>query len=409
VPHTVHAADWPRLLKAGETVYMPGCSGESPLLREALMAQPQAAAGVTFTGMYIPGVNRFDWASLTPTTRIAGYFYVPDQRASFLAGRVDLHPLSYVESYRHLETQARIDTAILHLSPPDAHGHCSLGLAADFTPAVWTKARRRIAHINPNLPRTQSPTISYHSVDYVIDAPGDLLEYRTPPVTPDIARIAQSIAGLIENGATLQLGLGNIPKAVVSALADKEGLAIHSGMITDPVAQLGAARVTTGVALGTRELYAWVAKAENLRFAPVGFTHATSTLGQIERFTAINSIIEIDLFGQANAEMMGGQLASSPGGLVDFLRGARIAPGGQAIVALKSTAQGGAASRIVPRLGQALVGIARADIDVVVTEQGLARLGGLSVEGRAHALIAIADPAHQPMLQDAWTHVRQSL
>jgi acyl-CoA hydrolase len=406
----IDPSDWPSLLCPGETVYWPGCSGESPLLWEALAASPGAAAGVTFTGMWIPTLNRHDPAALTPTTRARAYFAVPEQRASFEAGRIDLLPLTYWQSYRHLAEVATIDTAVLHLSPPDAQGLCSLGVAADFTPAVWRKAKRRIAHLNPNMPRTQAPAIHISELDRVIEAPGPLLQAPTPAVTPDIAAIASHIAALIPNGATLQFGLGNVQRGVLEALAGREGLAIHSGMVSDPVLALSPdTRITTGVAVGTDPLYAWAASAPHLRFAPVGFTHDQATLRAIPQLIAINSIIEIDLFAQANAEVMNGKLVSSPGGLTDFLRGARASPGGKAIVALRASAKDGAVSRIVPELAQRLVSIGRADIDWVVTEQGAVSLAGLGLEARAAALISLAHPHQQPMLKEAWTVARRSL
>jgi acyl-CoA hydrolase len=416
MPQRISAQEWPALLCPDERVFMPGCSGESPLLLEALAARPDCARDVTFTGMFIPGINRFDYAALTLTTRLRSYFANPDWRTGFDAGRIDLVPLSYWQAFHDLAGQ-RIDTAVLHVTPPNAQGQCSMGVAADFAPAVMQRARRRIAHVNPLMPRPRhAPTIAWADLDLVIEAPGPLRTVSTPPVTAPVAAIARHIASLIGDGDTLQLGVGNVQRGVLEACAGKSDLHIHSGMISDalmPLAASGAladgVAVTCGVALGEQALYDWCHDNPSLRFAPVSHTHDGAVLRQISSFRAINSAIEVDLFGQANLETMEGRLVSAPGGATDFLRGARASPGGLAILALKSTAAGGRQSRIVPQLAGRLVSLARTDADVIVTENGIARVGALGLDDRAAALIGIAAIEHQPLLQEAWTLARRAL
>jgi acyl-CoA hydrolase len=418
MPASIAAEAWPALLRPGMTVYAPGCGGQSAVLLAALAAAPARAAGVTFTGVWIPGVNRFDFAGLDPAARSRLFFLAPEFRESFARGRADYLPIPYSAIYPLLE-RTPIDLALLQVSPPDENGECSLGLAADFTPAVMHRAALRLAHVNPAMPHTAgAPKIALAALDYIVDATSPLLTYDTGGLGGAFEAIGRNIASLIEDGDTLQFGLGQVQGAVLRALADKRNLRIHSGMISDPVLDLidaGAllpvpGAITTGVALGSAALYERAARDPRFRFAPVSFTHDIATLRAIPDFVAINSTIEIDLLSQANAEMMGGRQLSGAGGLVDFLRGARAAKNGRAILALQSTAKGGSVSRIVAQLDKgASVSIARGDVDIVVTEHGIADLRGRGIDQRAEALIAIAGPAFREELAAAWHAMRKTM
>lgn len=419
MPQAIAIADIPELLAPGMRVYAPGCGGESPAVTAALAARPERAAGVTFAGVYIPGVNRFDYAALHPQARVETVFMTPALRGSYDAGRVDHYPLSYPQADRWL-AGGTFDLALLHLAPPDGKGRCSLSIAGDFTPAAWPRAGRIAAHINPNLPAlADAPSVPYEAIDYAAEAPGPLLSAPAAGIDAAGAAIAGHVAGLVDDGACLQLGLGSVQAAVLHALAaaGRTGLRIHSGMIADPVVDLAEAgvlldapgAVTTGVLLGTDRLYRWAAAADNLCIRPVNETHAHATLAGIDGLVAVNSALEVDLFGQINAETLGGRQVSAVGGLVDFLRGAAESKGGLPVVALKSVAGADRRSRIRARLSGPLVSGARADAGLVVTEHGVADLRGLSVHARAQALIAIADPAHRDSLLRAWREIGNRL
>lgn len=401
------------LVAMSPEIYAPGCAGHSLLFEGWLREVSEAAAGATFTGVHIPTVNRFDFASLTPTTRFRGIFLSSERRAAGRDGRLLHLPLSYLDTWRWLERSARFDLALVQVSPPDADGECSLGLACDFTPAAWPHATRIVAHVNPAMPRTDGPSIPWSRIDAAVEAEAPLLEAPDAKPNPTLAAIAERIRALVEDGATVQLGLGRLQAEVLRALSGHRGLRIHAGMVSDGLLALAGAgalaagdAVTCGVALGTAPLYRRV--PDLARFAPVGETHDLARLARIERFTAINAALEVDLLGQVNGELGGGRQISGVGGLADFARGARLAPRGRSIVALPSTDQNGG-SRIVPCLAAGPVSLARIDADVVVTEHGVAMIRELDVEARARALIAIAAPGHRESLERAWRELRRRL
>lgn len=407
-------------LRPGLRVYAPGCGGHSALFERWLRETPDCADGVEFCGVHIPGVNRFDFGALHPRARMRNIFLAPEWRATWASGRFALQPLAYSQFVRQLAATA-FDLALVQVAPADAAGEHSLGIAADFTPAALQGARRVFAHVNPRMPRTRGPTIPAARIDAIVEADTPLLEL--PDAEPDaaLARLASHVAGLVADGDTLQFGLGRMQAAVLRALVDRRGLRVHSGMVSDSLLRLEAAGalaardaadppVTCGVALGTPALYAALADPTLARFAPVSYTHDHGVLRAIDRFKSINGAIAVDLLGQVAAETVDGAQVSGIGGLTDFARGARSAVGGRSIIALLSTARGGSLSRIVPRLGEDdITGVARLDVDTVVSEHGVAEIGALDVDARAAALVAIADPAHREALREAWARQRARL
>jgi acyl-CoA hydrolase len=419
MPRSMSQAGLPAALEPNLRVYAPGATGESPVLTEALRAAPEASRGVTYTGVWLPGINHVDYASLHPEARAEAYFMGPDQRPSFEAGRTQYFPLSYYQIYRRFLEGPAPDLALLHLSSPDVDGRCSLGLANDFTPAILGRTPRLIAHINPAMPRTMGAAkIAYDDLEAVIEAEAPLpTEPPGAATAGGFEAIARHLSGLVRDGDILQVGIGRV-QAVLAGFADRRDLLIHAGIIGDGVMALARAgaladrpgAVTTGVAYGSPELYRFAAEDGRVRFAPVGYTHDTATLRAIPRLVAINSVIEIDLLGQANAESVDGRQISSAGGITDFLRGARLSDGGLPIVALQATAKRGSVSRIVPQLpAGAPVSVPRGDIGLVVTEYGIADLRDKSVDGRAEALIGIAAPDFRDELAEAWAERRRGM
>ncbi|MAD38219.1 MAG: 4-hydroxybutyrate coenzyme A transferase [Tistrella sp.] len=402
-----------RALAPARRIYAAGCAGEPTGVLAALGACG-ALRDKTLTGVFIPGVNRLDLAALDPTLTVESIFVTPALRRGFEAGRVRHLPLAYVDTYHHLQASP-IDAALFTVAPP-RDGMVSLAMAHDFTPAVAAGRARLYGVILPDLPEPRDGIrIPIDRFSGLIDSDG--LPAGLPPDRDDPvqARIGARIAGLIEDGATIQTGIGAAPAALLRALKDHRDLGLHAGMVTAAGLELLEAGVasrgiTTGVALGTPDFHQRIARAERVRFRPVAETHDIARLGALPRLVAVNGAIEVDLFGQASAEMIGGRQISGQGGLVDFLRGARRSAGGKAVVALASTAAGGARSRIVPVLESGtVVSIQRADIDIVVTEYGCADLRGCDLDMRAERLIAVAAPEFQGELERAWSRIRRQI
>jgi acyl-CoA hydrolase len=345
-------------------------------------------------------VNRTDPASFHPNASLTSFFVFGDIARSYQAGKARFLPLHYSSIFAYL-ARLPIDVALIQVTPPDADGLCSLGPSVHFVPAVLDRAKV-VAEVNAAMPRpAHSVTVPYDRLDVVVETEHPLVPLAGEPPSAQAQKIAAHVAGLIEDGDTLQVGIGKLPGAVLAALHGHRGLRLHGGTVTDEVMDLHAAGalgpMVCCTALGTR-VYDWTASQNDLRFAPVSHTHSARALGEIERFTAINAVLAVDLSGQANAEVLCGRQVSGTGGLMDFVRGARLSPGGRSILVLPAMA--GSTSRIVPRLDEKnhIVSLPRADADIVVTEHGVAHLRDKSLDERAQALIAIADTATRDAL-----------
>ncbi len=399
-------------------LYVAGCSGEPLAILEAFRTDPDLADGVTFCGIWIPGVNSTDWASLSPSSQAESIFLSPALRPSFEAGRTHFLPLSYTQSTAWL-SRAKIDGGVVMVTPPDEAGMVSLGVSADFSTLILDRPDIPVLGLinHAMAAPVHGPKIPLDRFSMTAETDTPLVQVPEANLPSTFERIGQHIADLCTDGDTLQFGLGNVQQAVLKALKDHKDLRIHAGMVSNPLVELldqGAladdyGAITTGVAIGTDALYDRVVLEDRVLFAPVTYTHAISTLAALPRFKAINSCIEVDLFGQANAEFLKGRQVSGTGGLVDFLRGAREAEDARGVIALASTAKKGTLSRIVPRLPQDATSIARADVDTVVTEHGVAELKHKTIEQRAKALISIADPAFQDHLATQWFEIRKGL
>ena len=403
-------------LHPGARVFVSTLSGESALLQDELRADPERARGVTFIGVQFPGIDRADYLSAHPQARQTAYFMSPSVRAGIAEGRAELLSLDYPGIARQLRDGAPADVAIAQLTLPDTDGWCSPGLASDFMPLVWSRARRRVAHLNPRLPRTHgSFRVHVSELAWAVEADAPLLAFAEPACGDVETRIGAHVAALVRDGDTLQFGIGSVPLALAGALTSHRRLRIHSGIVTSALRTLweaGAidaeARITTGVVLGDPAFHDFAARLEPLWLTDVAHTHDVPTIGAIPRFIAINTAVEVDLFGQVNAERAHGVIQAGAGGLPAFAQGAQASAGGRLLICLSATARAGQVSRIVPALGaQALCTVPRYLTDAVITEHGVAELRGLSLDARAQALIAIAAPAHRSVLAEAWSAIRR--
>jgi len=404
--------------RPGERVFVPAIAGESALLADELRADPARAKDVHFVSVQFPSIDTLDYLAVHPQARLTAFFMSPSARQALPSGRAALLGEDYAGIAQLLRNGPAVDLAVAHVSPPDEQGRCSPGISSDFLPLVWARARRRIAHINPRMPRTRgSFSVALADLDGHVEADRPLLSYQDPAVSEVDLRIAAHAAGLVRDGDTLQLGIGTVPLALGRALSAHRHLRVHAGMVTDVVRHLsetGAldadARIITGVALGDAALREFAAHHEQLWFTDVSQTHDVTAISRIPRFIAVNSAVEVDLLGQVNSERIGGALQAGAGGLPVFAQGALLSRGGRLLICLRATAARGTVSRIVPALdAQAVCTLPRHLADAVITEHGAAELRGRSIEQRARALIGIAAPQHQTALADAWEQMRAEL
>lgn len=306
-----------------------------------------------------------------------------------------------------------LDVALIQTSLPDEDGCLSLGISVDIVKAAVEKASLVIAQVNAHMPRVPGDTFIHISeVDFIVHHDEPLLEYQTE-VDPDVAeRIGGYIAGLVQDGDTLQIGYGSLPDAVLPSLRDKKQLGVHTELLTDGIVTLmetgvidnsqkfiNPGRTVAALCIGSRETYAYLHENPAIEFRTADYTNNPLVIAAYNNMIAINSALEIDLTGQATAESLGKTFYSGIGGQADFMRGAALAQGGKAILVLPSTAENGSISRITPLLKEGVgVTLNRGDVQYVVTEYGIAYLHGKSIRERAMELIGIAHPKFRPWL-----------
>ncbi len=389
-------------------LYVSGCAAEIDAA-PGLIAR-HCPPGATVAGIMNPVVNLRSYADGARGQGFRTFFPTPAALLDTARGIADYSPWSYSTMSGWMRAPGRFDTALVMVSPTDADGTCSLGVQADFLPDFWRGVRRLIGFVNPRMPRTEGETrLPADAFCLLVDCEADLLELPHREADETAAAIARHAASLIGDDCTVQFGIGQIPALVAQALSDRKRLRIHSGVIDRSVITLMEAGalapdrpVVAGVALGSREFYAGLDRDPRYRFMPVSHTHSLVTLASLPRFVSVNSVLQVDLAGQANAETSRCRIVASPGGLPDFVRGAMAAPGGISVLALRARGKGSSRG-IVARLGPGQPAtLPRVDADVIVTEFGIAHVRNLGMEARAEAIIAIADPEDRASLRQAW-------
>ena len=398
------------VLAPGARVFIPGSAAECGALTDLLLSD--AAPPLAITASLVPGINPAPvWPPRPGTTLASPFPFGPAGTQG--AGQLRHMALSYYQFDRALAAQ-KFDFCVVQVAPPDADGRASLGPAVEFTPTALRGGARIIAVVNPNLPAMpDAPWIRLADAAVVIDSDAPLRTYDAGAPTAEATAIAANIAGFIGDGATVQIGLGKVPDALLRALTDRRGLRLHSGMLSDGMQALVAAgaldpthKPTSCVHVGTSAHYDWLRGRGGVVVAPVSQTHAPATLAAQPELVAVNGAVSVDLFGQANLESIGPRAISGVGGAADFAAAAARGTG-VSIVGLPATGPKGA-SRITARL-DGTVSLPRHDIDVIVTEFGAADLRGASVMDRAERLIAIAAPDHRSALTDQWRDIASRL
>ena len=404
----VSAAEAVAGIRSGEQVWVQAAAAPSPVLLDALVARAPELRGVRIAHLHIEGPGPHLRPGLEASFRGRILFAGPNARLAVDEGRAEYIPV-FLSDVPVLIRRGLLplDAALINVSPPDAHGFCSLGTSVEATLAAVQAARTVIAQLNPSMPRTYGEGfIHVDDIDLAVEADVPLYVYSPEPIDDVSRRIGEHVAELVPDGATIQLGIGAIPTAVAALLRAKKDLGVHTEMMTDSILDLVEAGAVTGarkernqgkivatLMMGTPRLYAFVRDNPMLEMRPCDYTNDTHVVRGFSRMVAINSAISIDLTGQVNADSIGWHLYSGFGGQLDFMRGAALAPEGRAIIAMPSTARDGTVSRIVPFLAEgAGVVTTRGHVRTVVTEWGVAELFGKSIRERAQALIAIAHP-----------------
>lgn len=395
-------------LRSGQRIYVAGSSNEpTGLLRD--LAASELPENLEFIQFPLPGLNQTDFTQFNDTASVTTFF-MSSALAKGEAARVNYLPMQMRATYDYLATN--VDVYLLQVAH-DQEGRLRVGPNVDFHESVLAQNPTVIAQLNPSIVAPAgSPLMNPALIDVLIA--NDVSAPALAPANIDDAaqEIGRLVAGLIRDGDCLQTGIGAIPAAILNQLTDKNDLGMHGGLIDDGGMRLiqqgnltGAQKTIdtgkhiTGMALGSDELMQWLATERNVVFRGANHTHEVSAIRQLDGFVSVNSAVEVDLFGQVNAEMAGGRQISGTGGSVDFMRAAKASKGGRSIVAMNATARGGSVSRIVPKVE--MVTALRTDVDTVVTEHGVAQIKDLPNRARAEALIQIAAPQFRDKLRDA--------
>jgi 4-hydroxybutyrate CoA-transferase len=409
------------VIQSGDRVYIhPGCAVPQVLV-DAMVARYEELHNVEVCHLLGVGDAAYVRPEMQGHFRHNAFFIGKNVRSAVNEGRADFTPIFLSEIPELLlNRHYPIDIALIQVSPPDEHGFCSFGVGVDCTKAATEAAKIVVAQVNPHMPRTLGDSFIHISkIDYCVDVNLPLKELpqlegdETPEVLQVYRRIGENVAGLVEDGATLQLGIGRIPDAVVKFLADRKHLGVHSEMVSDgiiPLVESGVitnqqktllpGKIVASFVLGSQQLFDFIDNNPLLEFRPTQFTNDPFTIARNRKMVAINSAIEIDLTGQVCADSMGYKFYSGFGGQLDFIRGAARSEGGKPIIALPSTAKSGTVSRITTGLREGGgVTTSRGDVHYIVTEYGVVNLHGRTVRQRAELLISIAHPDFREELE----------
>lgn len=408
MPNYTAAAQAVQCIRSGDHLFIgSGCAEPQTLVR-ALVARAPELRDVEIFHLLTRGDAPYVDAAHERSFRHNAFFIGANVREAVHDGRADYTPifLSEIPGLFH-RGRLRVDVALIQVAPPDRHGFCSLGISVDVVKAAVARARTVIAEVNPRMPRTLGDSfIPISRIDAFVQVDDPILELPPSKIDDVSDRIGRLAASLVEDGATLQMGIGTIPDAALRHLVDRDDLGVHTEMFSDGLLALiesGAVngkrktllpgKVVASFCMGTKRLYDFIHDNPFFEFRPSEFTNDPFTIARNEKMVAINSALQVDLTGQVCADSLGTRFFSGIGGQVDFIRGSARSPGGKPIIALPSTAKGGAVSRIAPVLDEgAGVVTTRGDVHYVVTEHGIADLHGRTVRERALALISIAHP-----------------
>ena len=401
-------------IQSGNRVYMAGGAGVPKELITGLIRRAPDIRDVELTHILTFAEAPYVEPQFQESIRVNALFIGANVRQAVQAGLADFTPVFLSEIPGLFRNGSLpLDVALISVSPPDDHGFCSFGVEVGTTKPAAESAQIVIAEVNRQMPRTLGDSFIHVSkIDAFVEVDRDLDEFRPEPATEVEKMIGANVAGLIQDGACLQLGLGSIPNAVLDFLGEHRDLGVHTEMFTEALPHLVESGVVTGerktfhpgkvvagFIMGTREVYDFAHDNALIEFHPTDYVNHPGNIAKNDDMVAVNSAIQVDLTGQVCSDSIGEKIYSGFGGQADFMRGAALAKGGLPIIALPSVTTDGNLSRIVPNLDQgAGVVLTRADVHVVVTEYGVAHMLGRNVRQRAEALIGIAHPSFRESL-----------
>jgi acyl-CoA hydrolase len=406
----VTAEEAVKIVKSGDRVYLQAAAAAPTILANALTERASELRNVEICHLHIEGEARYANPEFAKSFHVNSFFIGPNVRHTLAAGNGSYTPVFLSElPYLFRKKVLPLDVAFIHVSTPDSHGYCSLGVSVEATLAAIESSKTVIAQVNPQMPRTFGDGFLHISeIDYLVEVNAPIYVHAMRESTPLEDKIGNYIASLIEDESTLQMGIGSIPNAALSKLSNHKNLGLHTEMFSDGVIDLIESNVINGnfkevsrgralatFLIGSQRLYDFVNDNPFVEMRESSYVNDTARIRKNPKMVAINSAIEVDVTGQVCADSIGARMYSGVGGQMDFIRGASLSDGGKAIIALPSVTKNGD-SRIVPYLKQgAGVVTTRSHIQYIITENGIADLYGKTLRQRATELVKIAHPNHQ--------------
>lgn len=412
----VSSVEAAKMVKSGDVIWAPPASNEPYLFWKALADRKDELEGVTVRQFLSRRKHPHMDPSFAPHIFIECFFVTDHVRDLVKKGYATYVPSNFGDIPRMIRKSSHVDFLVMTVSPMDEHGNLTFGLGCDYTPAAIEVARKIIVEVNPNMPRTNGyNNIHISKVDMIIECDEPLVELPLPQITEKDETIGSYIAELIEDGSTLQVGIGGIPAAVCKFLQHKKDLGIHTELASDYIIGLvesGAlngckksihkGKIVATIVEGTKKFFDYIDKNPIFELHPVDYTNNPYIIAQNHKMVSINATIEVDLFGQCASESIGTMIWGGSGGQADFATGVTMCPNGKGFIVQHSTAKQGTISKIVPTLTPgASVTTGKNYVDHVVTEYGVAKLRGKSMRERALALIDIAHPDFRDELHHA--------
>ncbi len=420
----VTAAEAVQVVKSGDRVYVQAAAATPTVLTKALAERANDLRDVEICHLHTEGEAPYANPELSTSFHVNSFFIGANVRHTLKAGNGSYTPVFLSElPLLFRKKVVLLDVVFIHVSPPDSHGYCSLGVSVEASIAAIENAKIVIAQVNKNMPRTFGDGILHVSeINYLVEVDVPIFAHEVTPFSAEEEKIGEYVASLIENKSTLQMGIGSIPNAALSKLKNHKDLGLHTEMFSDGVIDLiendvincnykgtSRGRALATFLIGSKRLYDFVNDNPFIEMKESSLVNDTAIIRKNPKMIAINSAIEVDVTGQVCADSIGAKMYSGVGGQMDFIRGASLSEGGKAIIALPSTTKRGE-SRIVPHLKQgAGVVTTRSHVQYIITENGIANLYGKTLKQRVNEMVKIAHPNHQEAVEKAYFDMVRSL